>query len=64
MSGHSVCACLGLCGHSLASCVLGLVENESVTSRAQRSNAWYEKAVTMWPRTAASKSGQNVIIAN
>lgn len=64
ISELSVYACSGLCGHPLVNCVLDLVANESTTSRPQRSNACYEDTVTMWARTAASKSGQNLIIAN
>lgn len=59
-----VYVCLGLCGHPLASCVLGSAENESVTFRPQRSNAHYEDTVMIWARSAASNSGQNLVIAN
>lgn len=64
ISELSACACLRLCDHPPASCVLGLVENESIISRPQRSNACYKDAVTMWARTAVSKSQKNFIIAN
>lgn len=61
ISELSVCACSGLCCHALASCV---VENESIASKPQRSNACYEDTVTIWVRTAAGTSGQNLITAN